>query len=382
MTQDGSSVSSDIAAGDYAPPEFRALAEPQKTQLQDTDALVSDQICEQISDRLKGAMHITNDDYSATTKDLLRRAWSMAAQLQHYRVEPQHIIVGMVTGRYSSGAPSEFVGLDSATLRTLRIRTMTALARLETAAEMSLVPNLWATADLVSWISEALRIAQSRGEPLEPDDLFQVMLDAQQSGHLLHDALQDSFGSLGSAELPVIGGSSGPPSVANALIPIESGESAQSSADVGTREYRNRTSAGITEANRAIRPAQQAASLSRTEIKRLSTAIDTIPAGSNTVAENLAQLRTQLNELRSQLTDRDTQLVALDKSVAHCRNHLSELGRHTAAIGDRLPRPPAGPWVALAVVGVVAIGLVLGVVLSYPSFLEPVVGLGRTTVAN
>jgi hypothetical protein len=217
MTQDGSSVSSDIAAGDYAPPEFRALAEPQKTQLQDTDALVSDQICEQISDRLKGAMHITNDDYSATTKDLLRRAWSMAAQLQHYRVEPQHIIVGMVTGRYSSGAPSEFVGLDSATLRTLRIRTMTALARLETAAEMSLVPNLWATADLVSWISEALRIAQSRGEPLEPDDLFQVMLDAQQSGHLLHDALQDSFGSLGSAELPVIGGSSGPPSVANAL---------------------------------------------------------------------------------------------------------------------------------------------------------------------
>jgi hypothetical protein len=107
-----------------------------------------------------------------------------------------------------------------------------------------------------------------------------------------------------------------------------------------------------------------------------------MPSTSNKVEESVAQLRTQLDELRSQLADRDTQLAALDKSVAHCRNHLSELGRHTAAIRDRLPRPPSGPWVALSILAVVAFGLALGLLLSDPSSLGTVVTLARTAIAN
>jgi flagellin-like hook-associated protein FlgL len=390
MTQDGSSITSDVAAGDGAPPEFQDLTEPQKAQLEDADTLVSDQICEQISDRSKGAMHVRRDDYSATTKDLLRRAWTIAAQLQHYQVEAEHIIVGMVTGHYSSGAPSEFAGLDPATLRNLRLRTMTALARLETAAEMAPAPNLWAAADVVSWICEAMRIAQSRGEPIEPDDLFQVMVDARQPEHLLHNKLRDVFDQLNPGEQIEAARSSRPPSPSGALVPIESSEITQQSVDVDTRESLHRLFAGVREANRAIRSAHQTASRARTEVKRLRTALDTIPAGSNKVEENLAQLRTHLNELRSQITDvdartadiKDTELASLDKSVAHCRNHLSELGRHTAAIRDRLPRPPAGPWVALAIVGMVLFGLALGIGLSDPSSLGAVVTLARTALAN
>jgi uncharacterized protein involved in exopolysaccharide biosynthesis len=119
-----------------------------------------------------------------------------------------------------------------------------------------------------------------------------------------------------------------------------------------------------------------------TAVKRLRAVMETIPTGSNSVEESVAQLRAQLNELRSQLADRDTQLAALDKSVAHCRNHLSELGRRTAAIRDHLPRPPAGPWVALSIVAVVVVGLTLGIVLSDPSSLGAFVTLARTAILN
>jgi len=382
MTQGGSSISSDVAAGDDAVPEFRELTEPQKAQLEDADTLVSDQICQQISDRLKSVMDVTIDDYSATTKDLMRRAWTIAAQLQHYKVEPEHIVISMVTGHYSSGAPSEFAGLDSAALRTLRIRSMTALARLETAAAMPPAPNLWAADELVSWLLEAMRIARARGEAVEPDDLFQSMVDAQQPEHLLHKTLQDIFNPRVPAEQLAAAASSNPPSSSGALVPIESGEFTQLSADVGTRNYVHQLFDGIGEANRAIRPAHQAANRAGTEVKRLRTVMETIPTTSNKVEESVAQLRTQLHELRSQLADRDTQLAALDKSIAHCRNHLSELGRHTAAIRDRLPRPPAGLSVALSIVAVVVFGLVLGIVLSDPSSLAAVITLARIAIVN
>ena len=382
MTQGGSSISSEAAAGEDPVPELRELTEPQKAQLEDADTLVSDQICQQISDRLIGVMDVTIDDYSATTKDLLRRAWTIAAQLQHYKVEPEHIFIGMVTGRPSSGAPSEFAGLDPATLRTLRIPIMAALARLETAAAMPTASSLWAADDLVSWLLEAMRIARARGEPIEPDDLFQIMLDARQPGHLLHKVLQDVFAPLVPGEQPAAAGSSGPRPSSGALVPIESSESAQLSADVGTREYLHRLFVGVKETNRAIRSAHQTANRAGSEVKGLRTATETMPTTSNKIEENVAQLRTQLDELRSQLALRDTQLAALDKSVAHCRNHLSELGRHTAAIRDRLPRPPAGPWVALSIVAVVAFGLALGILLSDPSSLGALVTLARTAFVN
>lgn len=375
-------MSSDAAAGDDAVPEFRELTEPQKAQLGDADTLVSSQICQQISDRLKGVMDVTIDDYSATTKDLLRRAWTIAAQLQHYKVEPEHIFIGMATGDHFSGAPSEFAGLDPATLRTLRIPIMMALARLETAAAMPPASSLWAADDLVSWLLEAMRIARARSEPIAPDDLFQIMLDARQPGHLLHKVLRDVFDPLVPGEQPAAAGSSSLPSSSGALVPIESSQSAQPSADVGTRDYLHRLFVGVSETNRAIRSAHQTANHSGTEVKRPGPAMETMPTTSNKVEESVAQLQTQLVELRSQLADRDTQLAALDKSVAHCRNHLSELGRYTAAIRDRLPRPPTGPRVALSIVAVVAFGLALGIVLSDPSSLGAVVALARTAFVN
>jgi hypothetical protein len=51
MTQGGSSISSDAAAADDAGLDFRELTEPQMAQLEYADTLVSDQICQQISDR-------------------------------------------------------------------------------------------------------------------------------------------------------------------------------------------------------------------------------------------------------------------------------------------------------------------------------------------
>jgi hypothetical protein len=92
MTQGTSSISSAAAAADDAVPDFRELTEPQMVQLEDADTLVSDQICQQISDRPKGVMDITIDDGAATTIGLMRRAWTIAAQLQYYKVELEHAL--------------------------------------------------------------------------------------------------------------------------------------------------------------------------------------------------------------------------------------------------------------------------------------------------
>ena len=61
-----------------------AVPEPQKVQLEDADTLVSDLICDGLDEAMRAdAMPVTDGDYSAVTRDLLRSAGTIAAQLQH-----------------------------------------------------------------------------------------------------------------------------------------------------------------------------------------------------------------------------------------------------------------------------------------------------------
>src|SRR5215467_5069113 len=102
MTQSGSSTNDVAAAVNAAPHTLRDLTDEDKERLEKADELVSDRICE----RLNEEMHFAGE-YSSATRDLLRRAWTIAAQLQHEWVTADHIIIGMVTGDYSSGEPIE-----------------------------------------------------------------------------------------------------------------------------------------------------------------------------------------------------------------------------------------------------------------------------------
>jgi hypothetical protein len=194
MTQDGSSRSTGTE-----------LSEAQKGQLEDADTLVSDKICELLNNAMRtdeelirvDAVPPTHGEFSPDTRDLLRRVWTIAAQFQHREVVADHLITGMVTGDESIGAPSpnkfSEAGIDLAALRS---RTFARLAGLSTPTALDdlPVPTQPVAPDVVRWISGAVRIAQARdeyGREVSPDDLVQVVLNARQPGHPLHELLQD-----------------------------------------------------------------------------------------------------------------------------------------------------------------------------------------------
>src|SRR5262249_55053607 len=124
-------------------------------------------------------------------------------------------------------------------LATLRTRTFARLAGLTTptAQEELPVPTQPVEPEVVRWISGAVRIAQSRdeyGREVVPDDLVQVVQDARQHVHPLHDLLHDVIDLFDPGnQLPA--GSSGTPSQ-GVLIPVES--DAQPSTDVGDRIFK------------------------------------------------------------------------------------------------------------------------------------------------
>ena len=312
-------------------------------------------------------------------------------------------------------SPSKFAdaGVDLASLWT---RTIAHFANLPTPPAVAdlYVPTQRVAPDVVKWIGGAMQIALTRDQDrydLAPDDLIQIVQSARDPDHPFHDPLKDVIDRF-YPSVPLPAAAQAPvmlPALGDSP-PAESGSGGLPSTEIGSRALLTRISTGFEEANRAIRSAQHTASCARTEVRRLKEALVVrIPAGSNSAEQHLTQLRTRVDELRirladidartteikngqlidlavaigdcrSQLTDvglrtgeiKDTQLTALDRSVANCRNHLSELGRNTAAIRDRLPRPPAGPWIALAIVGVVVFGLALGIALSDPSSLGAV----------
>ena len=98
---------------------------------------------------------------------------------------------------------------------------MTALARLETTAAIPPAARLWAADDLVS---EVKRVARASGEP---DDLFQITLNARRHGHFVHKVGQQVFHPLDPEGRPVVARSAGQPSASGAQARIESSESAQ-----------------------------------------------------------------------------------------------------------------------------------------------------------
>jgi hypothetical protein len=362
--------------------QVRDLAEPQKLQLEDADTLVSDLICEGLNDAMRArTMPVTDGEYSTETRVLLRRAWTIAAQLQHREVVADHIIIGMVTGDESVGAPSLNKFADAGVdLGILRTRTLARLAGLPTALDDLSVPVQPVANDVLSWICEAMRIARAGDEERRefvPDDLVQVVLNARQPDHPLHNPLQDVVDRFGLGEQPE---PAEPGSITSPgrLVPVERDPSAQPSDAIGTREHLP----GVREAIVAIRSAQHTASRGRTAVVRLTKALAGIPADSG-AEPYVEQLRTRVSDLQSQLTDvvrrtaeiKDTQLAGLAKDVGDCRSQLD-------AIKAGLPRPPATRWVALAITIVLVIGSAAGIALRDPSISVAVDKLARTYVVN
>jgi hypothetical protein len=392
------------------------LTDPQRVQLEDADTLVSDLICEGLNERMRAeGTPISGDVYSPETRDLLRRAWTIAAQLQHREVVADHIIIGMVTGDESVGAPSPSkfadVGID---LATLRIRTLEALAGLPnpTALPDLPIPTQPVAGDVVRWIRGAIQIAQARDEDrreIAPEDFVQIVQNGRQPDHPLHRQLQDVISRFyPGTQVP---GPTGLPITlprAGDLVPGESGPSRQqSTAEIGNHELLDLVSSGFEGTNRAIGSAQQTASRARTEVRRLRE-------------KELTQLRAQVDGLRSQLIAdvgrwtteikdtqlaglanavgscqqqlsalnrrtaeiKDTQLSDLAKAVSNCNHQLSNLDRQAAAVMARLPRPPAIGWVALSIVMVLVLGSAAGIALRHPSLLAAVDKLARTNVIN
>jgi hypothetical protein len=393
MTQDDSSTSSGAAAGDAVPVSFPDLTEEQKEQLERANELVTDQICNRLNGAMReddaliraGAVPLTDGEYSPDTRDLLRRAWTIAAQLQHRKVVADHLIAGIVTGDDESIRAPSPAGVDLATLRS---RIFARLAGLPTAPDDLPVSTQPVEPDVVRWISGAVCLAQVRDEysrEVLPDDLVQVVQNARQPDHPLHNLLQDVVDRFDTGKQLAPAGSSPLPSP-GALVQVESGEVALPSADMGNRIFR------------AIRSAHKTASYARTELRtrvwetqlpRLAVAVDecrdqlvsldrqtaairvdVTGIGSQTAEiqrnqfASLAAVRDGhaiLDRIDHQITEiRDNLLPHLAETVGDCRNR-------TTAIMASLPRPPATGWIALAIVIVLVLGSAAGIALRQPS---------------
>jgi len=134
---------------------------------------------------------------------------------------------------------------------------------------------------------------------------------------------------------------------------------------------------------------RQTVSRHRTESNNSFGEVTAAITASNAKISTLVGLPAAVEVCRNQLTDLDHQttairetgaasvaqistLIGLPAALDACRNRLADLDRQSAAILAGLPRPPATLALTLAIVGVLALGIVAGLELSDASFLGEV----------
>ena len=459
MAQDGSSASPVAAAIERpagpvpAQPDPIALPAKDKELLVAADRLVSSRICAGIDAGLR-ATGLAADPplYTEAARQLLRRAWTLAAQLNSREVTIDHLMVGLVNGELAAG--EELGAIAGRDAGALLAGALVRIASLEVTAGPQAVETLLPSENVLRWIGEAGRLAGRRSGgagALEPDDLVDVLRHADANPsvkRLLRRALllavrvgrtqselvkaRQGLESLGKTvsffrtstdrrlgtvadELETVSGKlqaidqrmvsgAGPgtvqmiPSLAtldgrlddierctgeikSALLAMPGDGDRQQALVTGVpgglpevgamlrrldayaAEVKEMQRAGLAEFD--LRTRQSLGIITRLAMDRATAAAAAAPAAAGVAGGSPPVQPAQ----RIDLAPVTTALTGLSGTVEAFGDRLAEIDRRTAAMAGGLSLPPVMPtwWLAGAIAGVLALGILAGVALSYAS---------------
>jgi hypothetical protein len=336
--------------------EVASFSESDKSLLQAAEKLIRDGICENINSAITDLDPTASPPiYTEAVKQLFYRSWSIAAHLGHYQVIAGHVLVALTS--IDEATLPDFLGGDPNVLLTgafIRIN-------LPSIADAQTRQPLLPAENLVSWVREANRLAAIRdGERhLDTSDLIGVFTSTEVDQNV-RDALQRTL------------------------------RLARSAGHARTHLERVRQD---------IDSFRQTVSRHRTESNNSFGEVAATIAASNAKLSTLVGLPAAVDACRNQLTDLDHQttairqtgaasvaqistLIGLPTAMDACRTQLADIGRQTVAIMASLPRPPGTLSLTLAIVGVLALGIVAGLELSDSSFLGDVFRLVRASLSN
>jgi hypothetical protein len=336
--------------------EVASFSEDDKRLLHTAEKLIRDGICENINSAITDLDPSTNPPiYTEKVKQLFYRAWSIAAHLGHYQVIDGHVLVALASS--DEATVPEFLGVGQNVLLTGAFVRVALPSILDEQTRQRLLP----AENLVNWVRQANRLAAIRdGERhLDTADLIGVFTNTEVDQNV-RNALQRTL-----------------------RLARSAGHS---------RAYLERVWRDVDSFRQTVTRHRGESNNSFAELMAAITA-------SNAQIATLVSLPTAVNACRNQLTDLDHQttairetgaasvaqistLVGLPTAVEACRNQLADLGRQTAAIMAGLPRPPATLPLTLAIVGVLALGIVAGLELSDASFLGEVFRHVHATLSN
>jgi len=309
--------------------------------------------------------------YTEATQHLFYRAWSSAALLRHREVNVDHVLTALISGTKATLpdplASNPIVPLTGALVR---------IAILEPIAGDQTIKSLRPAENLVRWIREANKLATIRdgAKWLDTSDLISVFsttgVDQSVRGFLNRIVRLAENAGDSRVHLARIWKEVENIDQTTSRHKYESGKSFDDVKPVITATHAHTSK--LADLAKAVDFAvldRRTAEIKDSQLPRLAAAVDAC--------------QNQLAEVDRRTADiRDTQLAGITEVVDDCRNQLAGLAHQTAAIEARLPRPPAIGALILAIVGVLALGIAVGVVLRDTSLLEEVVRLARVYVAS
>lgn len=407
MPQDGVLAPHAPAAEPQVAVPPRPFGEADQAALAAADKVAADWVCARVDDALAlvppGSAPLP---YTDAARDMLLRAWTLAARLNSRNLVIEHLIVALATGDKVTADELDAVagGLPGAALAGALVR----VASLDVSAIPQTIETVGIEKGLVPWLREAGRVAAARADApgLVPGDLVaalrssytDVATRAKVRRLLRHAA------AVGHTQSELVKARRGVESTRSNVSFFRS-ETEKRLADLkdwvkGLDKNIAKLDGSLAELPGAVDGGLKRSleDLDRRIIALCAPISGRQPGGpdaptpsDSTTAARLDGLQSILEQVRTSLTELTDRGVAPPADpgpgapsgvdpvtfAADCRKLLTDLDRRTAEIKAALPRPPGALWLALLVVAVAGLGAAAGLALhgALPDIVRQLPGL-------
>ena len=384
----------------------RPFGEADQAALAAADKVAADWVCARGDDALAlvppGSAPLP---YTDAARDMLLRAWTLAARLNSRNLVIEHLIVALATGDKVTADELDAVagGLPGAALAGALVR----VASLDVSAIPQTIETVGIEKGLVPWLREAGRVAAARADApgLVPGDLVaalrssytDVATRAKVRRLLRHAA------AVGHTQSELVKARRGVESTRSNVSFFRS-ETEKRLADLKDWVKGLDKNIAKLDGSLAVLPSVVDGGLKRSledldqrMMALVATVRDRQPGGpdaptppDSTTAAQLAGLQSLLEQVRTSLTElKDRVAAPADPGpgarsgvdpvtfAADCRKLLTDLDRRTAEIKAALPRPPGALWLTLLVIAVAGLGAAAGLALhgALPDIVRQLPGL-------
>jgi hypothetical protein len=361
---------------------FRRPDDPDRQNIESADEAVANWICRGIDEALAellGEAAAGPADaarplaYSKATRQLLVRAWRLAAHLHHRAVTLNHLIAALEVGGTAldrGGEVGPAAARTGALVRAIRLN--------ETAIEPAILA-LATVRDVILWVGESAKVAARRGAGSEllPEDFAAALHDRECDERFRRRAatILKAAARVGNTQ--------------SELVRIsQHAESIEQSVS----RYRSDTNSKLKLFRRRLRQYNsQLGQITRTAERKLDGLSDRLATANGPMQEQItrleqrlaggdapavptqaAALQDTLDNLRERTLRIETGQIAVSERIGRMEGHVAGQNSKLAALPQLMrplsaPRPIEAHWLVLAVASAIVLGAAAGIGLNYAS---------------